>query len=566
MKRVCKLLLCVALLLHLGLVASASQDTDTAYDTANGGFRIEIANAIAGETYEAYKIFDVSYANDSTPAPEPDDPDATALHSTYSYTVSPASPWWAVVTEGANPALSAEPASFTAQGLQYTRTVARDGDDFRYVVAAADGFDAAVFAGYLHEHIPPDAPCQQGAASARALQTEADSERNVRRGTAVIDGLNPGYYFVTTTAGALCALDTTEPVARIVEKNIVPDLSKQVSDRVDSGFGEQIDLGVGDIAYFKIEITTGAGNDSDITLHDSMGAGLTLNRKDSDGTDATFTVADKNGAVDPACYAVTYDAVHTTGEAPDTLTTTCSFDIRFQADYITALGDNETVTIRYDATLGADAVLYDEANLNTARIDYAHQSSLEKTVRVYTYRFDMVKLDFLGALLPGAEFTLTRRGEDAPIPFVKTADGYRAAQAGEPDTTTILASPDGRYRLFGLDASIYILTETKAPGGYNPLDGPVMVILRGTTDGESQGHIFDGNGAAWTATPYRDDAGSETPTVETLADTVAVVNLSGTMLPSTGGIGTSVFYILGGVLVLVAAVVLIVRLRMHMGD
>ena len=83
---------------------------------------------------------------------------------------------------------------------------------------------------------------------------------------------------------------------------------------------------------------------------------------------------------------------------------------------------------------------------------------------------------------------------------------------------------------------------------------------------KARGHIFDGNGAAWTATPYRDDAGSGTPTVESLADTVAVVNQSGTMLPSTGGIGTSVFYILGGVLVLVAAVVLIVRLRMHMGD
>lgn len=93
-----------------------------------------------------------------------------------------------------------------------------------------------------------------------------------------------------------------------------------------------------------------------------------------------------------------------------------------------------------------------------------------------------------------------------------------------------------------------------------------MVILRGTADGKSQGHIFDGNGAAWTATLYRDDAGSGTPTVESLADTVAVVNQSGTMLPSTGGIGASVFYILGGVLVLVAAVVLIVRLRMHMGD
>ena len=591
MKKVLAVLLSLALVLSLGLVAFATgtpeeptqPDTDSVYDAANGGFSIVIDNAIAGETYDAYKVFHVTYANDVTaePATNADGSDATSEHGAYSYTITPASPWWSVVTAGAAPELSTDPVEFTAKNLKFTKSTAKDGDEFIYVVEADANFSAYDFAAYLAANIPAGAAKNSATAVADSrTQTEEDIAKNIQRGTATIAVPGAGYYFVTTTTGALCSLDTTEPTAKIVEKNSVPDVDKKVSDKAGEGWSDKTDLDVGDTAYFKIEVTTGVGNNGDITLHDTMTESLTLNRKTGEeDADITFTITDKNGVVDPANYTITYGASHTTGEGDDAVTTTCTFDIVFKAAYILALGDNETITVQYDATLNEGARIYPLDNPNTTHIDYSNQSSTEKTVKVYSYEFDIVKVDTEGNLLPGAEFTLTRNaatkrdGETDPIKFVKEGDGYRVAKDGEEGTTTILASEDGKYHIYGLDAGVYTLTETKAPTGYNLLKDPVTIVVKGVADGEQQGHIYNGSGDSWQTALYKEtvsetvtDAEGQETTTETekvLPDTVEVVNDTGTELPSTGGIGTTIFYIVGGVLLLGAVVVLIARRRMR---
>lgn len=569
MKKVFALLLSVLLVLSLSVAAFAVTDTDSVADKANPGFKIEIANAIVGETYKAYKVFDVAYARDNpsaTATTNADGSDATHEHNVYAYTITDGSAWWSVVTQGASPELSTNPAEFTAHGLKFTKTTGKVGTATVYTVEEAAGFSAADFASYLFENIPTAVQANpDGTGTAVAYpdskQTQEDVAKNIKRGKATINLTDAGYYFVTTTTGALCSLDTTEPTAKIVEKNDVPDVDKSVSDTGENGtWSKKTDVDVGDTVYYKIDVSTGTGNNSAITLHDKMDSALTLNRKTEGTADTTFVVKvgetvvpakETVGGTEHVNYTITYNPAD--GD---------TFDIEFSAAYITALGDNKTIDVYFDATLNENAKIYGESNDNETYIDYSNQHSSKPNVQVYTYEFDIVKVDSDGNLLSGAEFTLTRSaatkrtGETDPIQFVKTADGYRVAKDGETDTVTTLTSEDGKYHLYGLDAGVYTLTETKAPTGFNMAKDPITVVIKGTADGAKQGKIYkDTDGTqAWQTSLYKVED-------EVLADTVEVINRTGSELPSTGGIGTTIFYIVGGVLLLGAAIVLIARRR-----
>lgn len=147
--------------------------------------------------------------------------------------------------------------------------------------------------------------------------------------------------------------------------------------------------------------------------------------------------------------------------------------------------------------------------------------------------------------LAGATFKLTKGSENANnITFVKTSnktatnDVYRVAKKGEAGIVTTITSPDsGKFKIQGLGAGTYYLTETKQPDGYNKLSSPVKVVINDT------GEIFVNS--------------------STTANTgdVKVENKSGTVLPSTGGAGTTMIYLIGGALVLGSGVVLATKRR-----
>ena len=103
--------------------------------------------------------------------------------------------------------------------------------------------------------------------------------------------------------------------------------------------------------------------------------------------------------------------------------------------------------------------------------------------------------------------------------------------------TEVTTDATGKFTIAGLDADTYYLTETAAPAGYNKLAGPVTVVI-----GE--------NGVV-----------NATTEASQGVDEVKVLNQTGTELPSTGGIGTTIFYVVGGVLVVGAVALLIVRRR-----
>lgn len=202
--------------------------------------------------------------------------------------------------------------------------------------------------------------------------------------------------------------------------------------------------------------------------------------------------------------------------------TACTKEFLISAETVAAnLG--QTVTIEYTATL-KDGAPVDTAIGNTAYLTYSEYTTPKSEVEVYTYEFDLVKTTSDYTVLPGAKFTL-----------------YKVV--GENDVLLRENIEVGTATISGLASGSYKLIETEAPKGYNKLTTPVEFTienasLKATIAGEGENRTWTSGG-------------------------VQVTNLTGAELPSTGGIGTTIFYIVGGLLVVAAGVVLVARKRVN---
>ena len=187
---------------------------------------------------------------------------------------------------------------------------------------------------------------------------------------------------------------------------------------------------------------------------------------------------------------------------------------------------------------------------------HERQTVFEAARHQYTYDFYIVKIDTDVNLLPGAEFTLSAGGN--AIEFIKSGNNYRVAKSGETGANPTLTSSDEKLHITGLDAGTYTLTETKAPSGYNMAREPITIIIKGVTnvaaDAGKQGNIYSDADCTlqWKTSEYKEGG-------NVLNNTIEVINRTGSELPSTGGIGTTIFYIVGGILIIGAAVILIAR-------
>ena len=192
----------------------------------------------------------------------------------------------------------------------------------------------------------------------------------------------------------------------------------------------------------------------------------------------------------------------------------------------------------------------------------------EDKVIVFTYELDVTKQDSVtDKKLKDAEFNL----KNAADKYAKVDEnGYVTGWVDTVAEASVLKSDaNGLFKVIGLDDGTYTLTETKAPTGYNLLNAPVTLKLDATTANGQNWDVFDATkaltdltltvdtGAAQPAkTPGEGDSFGKYGVVET-----TVLNTSGSSLPSTGGIGTTIFYVAGGVLVVGAGVLLITKKR-----
>ena len=426
--------------------------------------------------------------------------------------------------------LDLESYNASANAYAYKATTAwntfinRDDIKGTYVEVDAQGYvtwkgdaDAAAFAKLAQKYAKDNSITNQGSVTATST-------------TVSFTGLDLGYYLVDTTLGTLCSLDTTNPNVTMEEKNEVPTNVKTVEEDSTGNYGQKNDADIGQTVNFKSTITAQAGAENYV-FHDTMSAGLTY---------TGVTGITLNGTtVDASNYTVVTEG----------LTDGCTFEVRFTQAFCDTLKANDQIVISYTATLNENAVIAGEGNPNTSKVSYGDSSNTKYTpdsqTKTYTWDVDVFKYTMSGeteTALAGATFTLSKNADGSnPIALVSKGNNvYRVAKTGETDTVTeITTDATGKFTIKGLDADTYYLTETAAPAGYNKLAGPVTIVI-------GENGVVNGT--------------TEAPQG---VDEVKVLNQSGAELPSTGGIGTTIFYVLGGVLVVGAAVLLVTKKRME---
>ena len=329
---------------------------------------------------------------------------------------------------------------------------------------------------------------------------------------AVFSGLADGYYYVKSTTGSLVVIDSTRPDVDIKDKNTVPQLDKKITGAtsVDDD-GKKALAQVGTTVNYSAEITIGKGA-INYVYHDTMETGLTYNG-------------------DAAVTGVTAgENTYTVGKVGDD-----TFTVTFNNDWIKNQTVGSKITITYSATVNEDAITMDPLN-NTAYVSYGDEGSDNHTppseADVYEAKFSVIKHDGKGEALAGAGFVIKNSAnkyytlvEDATagtstivwVDSIEDADVHTSDAQGNVPAFT------------GLANGTYTLIEKVVPTGYNGAADSTFTIAE---------HTY---------------------TEANLEQEATVVNNQGTELPSTGGIGTTIFYILGGLLVVGAAVILVAR-------
>ena len=490
-----------SLLLALVMVFALATTAFAQDVTVTGGTgSITISNAAKGETYTIYKLFDATVNADG---------------SSIAYT--------GTIPESLNTYFAAD-----ENGYISATSAAKDGDNM------SEGLKTAL-------------KTWTAAATATATATSDGSALNFKE-------LAYGYYVVTTTQGdQVISVDSTMPNVTIVDKNssTPKDLSKTASSN---------DVSIGDTVTYTVSFKTsnyyGAGTEAkeivSYTIEDTLpeflsNVTVTSIIVDNDGNNATagdqFGVtaqfANKKIVID------WYDEVNN----------------KFLYD------NGATVTITYTAVVTDKAAIDGNGNTNNVTVTWTTKGGdepgpdkVETDETIFTYAIALKKVNNKGNALPGAVF-------EFPFYVKSTADAngayiYAGTTAGAGLTNQITTPDSGVIVVKGVKSGTYEIKEVTAPAGYNKLTAPVTVEAVKTSQTSTH------------TTVYLDENGNTTNTqtektievkvdIDTIAATaVVVVNKAGTELPSTGGMGTTVFYVLGAVLVLGAVVLLVTKKRM----
>jgi len=361
-------------------------------------------------------------------------------------------------------------------------------------------------------------------------KTPGGSVTATENGSATISDLELGYYLVDSTVGALCELNTTKPDVEITDKNTAPNIKKEVQEDSDEKWGDVNDADIGQDVNFKSTVSAKPGARKYV-VHDKMDAALKF-----DGV--TSITAGDTTLTEGTDYTVV-----TTG-----LTDDCTFHIAFTETYLNSITADTDIVINYTAKLTSDAVA-GTGYVNETWLDYGDNQHTERdTTTTYTWKLPIYKYHMDGETqkaLAGAEFILYKGSEEENREYAQVTNGKLTGwTTTKTEATKLVSGDDGMIAVEGLDADIYYLEETKAPRGYNKLAGSVKVEIS---------HTVSDEGAQMTHTLKQDT---------TDVEKVEIENKSGTELPSTGGIGTTIFYVLGSILVIGAVVLLITKKRM----
>ena len=477
----------ISILLTLLMVVGMMSTFAFAEGKTSTGFTITVTNAVEGQTYTAYKLFNISGKDGNA---------VTYYMNDTQYTQ------WGSILEGVGVTIGAR----TSDGKRYINTASMiEGEDSSATIKPA------IVTALKNATKPAD-----------GVSVKASSS-NV-----VLNVASAGYYFVDTTLGSLIVLNTYDNAVNIKDKNADnPYIEKKVVNDTN-GYSYKL----GDNVSYEVNVRTGGTIYTDYVLHDSMSSNLSLNED---------SVVVKMKVGDASATSLVKDTDYTVNKgtcSDESPVAGCTFEIRFTDTGKAKLSANKNTIVT--ATYTAKVVALDDgtvANVLTNKISNEMGSTYkENSVDVYTGSVKVIKVDPNSTPLSGAEFVIRQKADDNTFKYLAKVDNaYTWVDKWENNENIVkLTSADNgeTNTVYGLAKGLYELYEIKAPEDYNRLEDGISFTINGSTTSE-------------------------------LAVTSTVENKKGSMLPETGGIGTTIFYLIGAILVIGAGVVFVTRRRMH---
>jgi LPXTG-motif cell wall-anchored protein len=543
MKKCISLFMVMAMALAFCTTAFAVQTVPVGTGTGS----ITITNATKENEYKLYKLFDATYQEDAV---------------AYSYTKGDGTDAIYNLLTGAN-------SPFALEQVRDTSV---------YNVTLKSGKDAAAVSTWITNNLN----------SFTALETVTAEDYVVKFTT-----LSFGYYFITSGLGATITVDSNTPDVSLIDKNQGPtwDIDENGSGKVITADSNKTytspvkenSVNVGDTVTFKIGVNTTNYNEDDpiieYFINDELGKGFSYN-KNSVKVFIGATELNKvnSNPVVGQSYVIAWD------DASNSFKITIPW-YNATTKVFASADANNTLTVTYTATLNdnTDTVYAGAGNKNTATYDFRdaddpttpptpgtpYHTVEEKETTTYTFALGFQKIDGkTKEPLPGAEFQVKNAAGAYLVAAEESPAGsgvylYTGTAASEGGATTFKTDSTGKLLIKGIAEGSYTVVETKAPNGYNNL-ASAMTISASKTGASTYKKTY---------TTYYDENGNVVNTASSTGATLVriydvnavdlvVENNKGVELPETGGIGTTIFYALGGLMVAGSAILLITRKRM----
>lgn len=473
---------------------------------------------------------------------------------------------------------------------------------------------ADVLVGFNNDSVQLDAFAE--VVGKHLSQTSSGTSSNPVAGenvyTYTINVTGDGYYFVKDTGTSVAEGDAyTKYILHVVgdvevdAKAEAPTLVKEIvegSTKVDAN-----NASIGDKVNYELTSKVPKMDGYEkyyFVVNDTLSKGLTFNN------DVAIKIGEKTLAKDTD-YTVTVTDNSSNGTGTSIEIVFKNF-IQYKDNYA-----GKDIVITYSAKLNENAVIGSTGNPNKVKLTYSNNPNItddgttdnpdkptdnspvgktpEDTVITYVTGIELTKENEAGDRLEGAEFKIEgeklntvlvtgeRFVEDKAGTYYKLKDGtYTTKEPGdnsdlyddtekkyalkttrevvekaEDVSITAVTGTDGILRFDGLSAGTYTITEIKAPDGYNMLEAPITIIIEWTAP---TALVADGTEMCTWAIADGDTSDAEVNDGGII--TLTVANKAGAVLPTTGGMGTTIFYVLGGLLIVAAGVALITRRRM----
>ncbi len=549
-KRILSVLICLALVLGCTVLASAAapQGSITIKNPTNS------AATISGKSFDIYQVF-TAVTNDG--------------QTSYSWALnSQGKPAFYDFFFGSNdPAIKTTSEGNILEAVEYVSNQKEDN---------GINFKLSQLAEKLYNYIEAQNKATANLITPAETIKKEDTEGNT---SVTVDGLDYGYYLIydsaDLTGGAVRSavmLSNVTKDAEVTLKANRPQMAKYVLENDGETYGKATSSNIGEKAEFKIELILPSRN-----LYESYTYFVEDTLPDSMNLDINSIEIYKDNETTPI------DKTRYTVTDPDG-------DADFKVDLTTLISDkdaypaNTKLSIVYNATVN-DKILAGKANSNIAKLSYSNDpakdtlGSVTDSASIFTYSFVLTKYsedahgNFSAAKrLADAKFEIYKSGSNDPIKFVakpanevydttETYHVYVVAAEGEINTTTTLTTldgtaPDGEdhlrstclgghlgdFTVFGLKEGEYEIKEIEAPEGYYKADKNITFIISDTTDDTGKVSNLTVNGI------YEGTIGSignANGSVANLLTWIDFADQPGEALPETGGMGTTLFTVLG---------------------